>query len=260
MTLTAHAVDTLAVRLDDALLSAREVTRLTDEVPTLSLEEAYRIQEAGIARRLSRGERIAGYKMGLTSQAKREQMGLHEAIYGVLTDQMLLGDRMSLTGTIHPKAEPEIAFRTSRILRGEVSRDEALAACDGVCAALEVLDSRFVGFKYFSLPDVVADNASSSRYLLGPWQSPAGLALDRLEMVMSVDGEPVERAVSSAISGDPVLSIVELCRLLASHGRELPAGSIVLAGAATSAVALQPGMRVSLRVDGLPEAAFTVDR
>lgn len=259
MAITDQEIDTLAARLDDALLSAREVARLTEQVPALSIDDAYRIQAAGILRREARGERVAGLKMGLTSRAKREQMGLHEAIYGVLTDRMALCERLSLTGTIHPKAEPEIAFRMARALQGEVSRDEALAACDGVCAALEVLDSRFVGFKYFSLPDVVADNASSSRYLLGPWRSPEGLALDRLEMVMSVDGSPVERAVSSAISGDPVLSIVELCRLLASHGRGLPAGSVVLAGAATTAVALRPGMRVSITVESLPETSFVVE-
>ncbi len=259
MTLTLQQISDLAARLDAALLEGREITRLTEEFPGLSIDDAYKIQAAGIERRAARGERISGYKMGLTSKAKRDQMGLHSAIYGVLTEPMAIAQGLALKGMIHPKAEPEIGFRIARALRGDVTRAEALAACDAVCGALEVLDSRFVGFKYFSLPDVVADNASSSRYLFGPWAPLDGLDLANLEMVMAVDGVPVESASSSAISGDPVLSIVELCRLLSLHGRELPAGSLVLAGAATTAVALKAGMRVSLKVSGLAEAAFVVD-
>jgi 2-oxo-3-hexenedioate decarboxylase len=117
---------------------------------------------------------------------------------------------------------------------------------------MEILDSRYVGFKYFSLPDVIADNSSSSQFVLGTEVvAPRALDLAALEMVMSVDGQPVERALSSAISGDPVVSVVQLCELLAARGLALPAGSVVLAGAATTAVQLAVGQRIELAVSGL---------
>ncbi|NDB18469.1 MAG: 4-oxalocrotonate decarboxylase, partial [Actinobacteria bacterium] len=107
--------------------------------------------------------------MGLTSEAKRRQMGLKDAIFGVLTDRMALSETTPyrLNHQIHPKAEPEIALRLSRDFSGEHSADSAWACVDQVAPAIEVLDSRFVGFKYFSLADVIADNASSSQFLIG---------------------------------------------------------------------------------------------
>ncbi len=241
--------------LDSGLLHARELDRITTTEPGLTLDDAYTIQDKGIALRYSRGERKVGYKMGLTSQAKREQMGLHTPIYGVLTDAMQLrGDfAFCLEGKIHPKIEPEIAFHISKDLRGRVTPDEVYAACSGVSAALEILDSRFVGFKYFSLPDVVADNSSSAFFAVGESVHDfRNLDLSTLGMVMSVNGTPSQRAISREISGHPVNSVVQLCALLDQRGLQLNAGSVVLAGAATIAVALEPGQRVSLEVEGLP--------
>jgi 2-oxo-3-hexenedioate decarboxylase len=165
----------------------------------------------------------------------------------------------AMAGTLHPKIEPEIAFHFAGGLRGRPGRAAVLAACTGVCAALEILDSRYRDFKYFSLPDVVADNASSSHFLLAEaWTSVAGLSLADVEMAMSVDGVVRQRAKGSAISGDPVLSVVQLCELLASRGRSLPAGSVVLAGAATVAEPLRPGQMVCLTVGALPEVSIRI--
>jgi 2-oxo-3-hexenedioate decarboxylase len=125
---------------------------------------------------------------------------------------------------------------------------------------MEILDSRYLDFKYFSLPDVVADNSSSSLFVLGTTERPPReLDLPRLEMVMEVNGERVQAARSDAISGDPLLSVVQLCELLDSRGESLPAGSIVLAGAATAAHMLRPGDRVRLTVEGLGEVSVSVE-
>ncbi len=197
--------------------------------------------------------------MGLTSEAKRKQMNLHSPVYGVLTDRMQLRGEMALAGSIHPKIEPEIAFRTGRELKGKVSRAEALDACVAVMAALEVLDSRYKDFKYFSLPDVIADNSSSSHFAVGPEVTDfRAIDLANLRMQMHVNGALLHEAPSHAISGDPVLSIVQLCELLAGHGKSLPAGSIVLAGAATAAHPLSAGDRVKLVVEQLPPLEVSV--
>ena len=253
MPLPDDELSALAHYLDAGRLDARAGAKLTDRHPELSVNDAYAVEERGMALRFARGEKRVGYKMGLTSQAKREQMGLHSPVYGELTDRMeVRGGTYRLVGQIHPKIEPEIAFLMRDELSGEVTREQVLDACSGVCAAMEILDSRYVGFKYFSLPDVIADNSSSSQFVLGAEVvTPRALDLANLEMVMSVDGQPAERALSSAISGDPVVSVVQLCALLAERGLALPAGSVVLAGAATTAVQLAVGMRVVLAVQGL---------
>lgn len=252
--------DALARRLDDARLEGREVERLTLEVPDLTLEQAYRIMDAGVVLREKRGERVVGLKMGLTSEAKRKQMSLGAPIYGVLTDAMQVRGSFRMKGSLHPKIEPEVAFRFAGGLRGRPGRAEVLAACTGVCTALEILDSRYRDFKYFSLPDVVADNASSSHFVLADrWTPAAGLSLGEVELVMSVDGAVRQRAKGSAISGDPVLSMVQLCQLLSDRGLGLPPGSIVLAGAATVAEPLRAGQRVELRAGPLAPVEVRVE-
>jgi 2-oxo-3-hexenedioate decarboxylase len=245
-------VDTelLAKKLDDALLARREIAPLIQTYGNFDLDAAYRIQERGIALRLARGEKIVGYKMGLTSAAKRAQMNLGLPIYGALTDAMRIEGTLRVADGVHPKIEPEIAFVTRRPLSGRISREQAFAALQGVAPALEVLDSRFTGFKYFSLPDVVADNCSSWRFALGALREPRDTG--GLPMRMRVDGRVAQQADSNAISGHPLDSLVQLVELLP---HPLPAGSIVLAGAATVAEALQPGMEISLEVDDLGTVA-----
>jgi len=239
-------VDRLAKELDEALLGRREIAPLGKTHGDFDLEMAYRIQERGIALRLARGEKIVGYKMGLTSAAKRAQMSLGLPIYGVLTDAMRVEGSLRVGDGVHPKVEPEIAFVTGRQLSGHLSRSEAFAALQGVAPALEILDSRFTGFKYFSLPDVVADDCSSWKFVLGPVQDPRDTG--GLAMRMSVDGRLAQEADSNAISGHPLESLVQLVELLP---HPLPAGSIVLAGAATVAEALRPGMEIALEVERL---------
>jgi 2-oxo-3-hexenedioate decarboxylase len=259
--MTALEIEELARSLDEARLGARARPPLTREHPGLTLPQAYALQAEGVRLRTSRGERVVGLKMGLTSEAKRRQMNLDSPVYGVLTDAMRVpaGGTLRLAGTIHPKIEPEVAFRTARELRGRVTREQALEACESVFAALEVLDSRYLDFKYFSLPDVVADNSSSSLFVLGTTERPPReLELARLEMVMEVNGERVQSARSDAISGDPLLSVVQLCELLEERGEALPAGSIVLAGAATAAHVLRPGDHIRLSVEGLGEVEVSV--
>ncbi|WNG32924.1 4-oxalocrotonate decarboxylase [Archangium violaceum] len=260
--MTARMHEELARLLDQARREAREIPPLTQQHPDLALPDAYAIQAEGIRLRTSRGERVVGLKMGFTSEAKRRQMNLDSPVYGVLTDRMEIpaGGTFQLQGSIHPKIEPEIAFRTSRELRGRITREQALEACSSVFAALEILDSRYVGFKYFSLPDVVADNSSSSLFVLGTTERPPReLDLPRLDMVLEVNGERVQAARSDAISGDPVVSILQLCELLDQRGLSLPAGSVVLSGAATAAHMLHAGDRVRLTVEGLGEVTVSVE-
>lgn len=251
----------LSRTLDQARKTVTEVEPLTKNHGDFSLDVAYQIQAMGVQTRLNDGEKIVGYKMGLTSKAKMDQMGLKTPIYGVLTDTMQVSDAatFSLTRKIHPKAEPEIYFRTSRELSGSVTPEEAMTACSDIGIALEILDSRYTGFKYFTLPDVVADNASSAYFVLGrSIKTPTALSLKDLTIEIREDDKAVFTATGAAIMGDPILSLCELVKLFAEHGKTLPAGSIVLAGAATQAIELKSGKKISGHLSEVGEARFTV--
>lgn len=253
-------LDELARRLHAARQGRRETARLTADCPDLSLAQAYEIQAIGIGLRQRDGERVVGFKMGLTSEGKRRQMSLDAPVYGVLTDAMQVADGGSfdLGEAIHCKVEPEIAFRLSQPLRAGMTREQAWHCVDGVAAALEVLDSRYVGFKYFSLPDVVADNSSSFRFAIGAWADPAGLDVRDVELRMTLNGAVAAIGRSAEISGDPVVSLLQLGDLAAAYGLQLPAGSVVLSGAATAAAAIEGPAEVRLTVAGVGDATLRV--
>lgn len=237
-------LEAFAARVDDAARNARAIAQLTEEAPDLSVEDAYEIQRLSIARRLARGERRVGVKMGLTSRAKMQQVGVDEVIWGRLTDAMRLeeGGSLSRARYVHPRAEPEIAFVMAKPLAGEVTPAEAMAAVEAVAPAIEIIDSRYQDFK-FTLPDVVADNSSSSGFILGPL-FPADTPVDNLGIILEADGRAVQIGSSAAILGHPVRALVAAARMVARAGERLEAGDIVLAGGATAAHPLKPGMHV----------------
>ena len=247
----------LAKTVDDAAFKARAIAQLSEK-SKYSLDEAYDIQSASIQRRLNRGEKRNGMKMGFTSRAKMIQMGLNDMIWGRLTDGMMVedGDTISLKKYVHPRVEPEIAFLLKRPLPYPCTAAEAIAAVDGVAPAMEIIDSRYKNFK-FSLEDVVADNASSSSFVVGPWHKP-DTDLENLGMVMEFNGRPVQIGSSAAILGQPVRSLVSAARLTTEAGEGLEAGWIVMAGGATAAEALRPGIHVRNTVQGLGSVAFSV--
>jgi 2-oxo-3-hexenedioate decarboxylase len=254
------SLDALAERLTNARIQAKPVAQLSRDFK-FSRPDAYAIQEKGLKHRLEKGEELIGYKMGLTSQAKREQMNLDAPLYGVLTDVMALQDGgvFSLEGSIHPKIEPEVAFLLNKDLKGAKTREEILEATDAVCACLEILDSRYEQFKYFSMEDVIADNSSSSHFVMGPWlEEFHHLDLKNLAMNFKCNNETFKAGNTRDISGDPVVSVQQLLDLLDQRGLGLKAGMIVLAGAATEALALKPEQEIALTVDGLPELSLTI--
>ena len=248
-------VAAIAERLDTAMRDARAVPQLTEP---LSLDQAYEVQAASLARRYARGETRAGVKMGFTSLAKMEQMGISEVIWGRLTDAMQVADGGSVAFArfVHPRIEPEIAFLLAADLPGEISEVEAHAALAGVAPALELIDSRYENFR-FSLSDVVADNSSSSAFVVGPWQTPFP-DLSDLGFTMAIDGAPRQSGSSAAILGDPIRSLVRAARLAAGAGEPLKAGDVVMAGGATAAEALVRGNRVTLDVDRIGSVSVSI--
>jgi 2-oxo-3-hexenedioate decarboxylase len=163
------------------------------------------------------------------------------------------GGEIELGNYVHPRVEPEIAFLLGASLHGPITAVEALAAVEAVAPAMEIIDSRYRKFK-FSLADVVADNCSSSGFVVGAWQNPDA-DLSNLGMVMEFNGRPVQIGSSGAILGHPVRALAAAARL---STEPLEAGWIIMAGGATAAEALRPGIYVRNMVQELGAVAFSV--
>jgi 2-keto-4-pentenoate hydratase len=246
-------VGAAAEALDAAARGRVTVAPLTDGWPDLDVETGYAVQDALVARHVARGGSVVAAKLGLTSRAKQQEMGVHEPIGGWLTDTMRLAPGEPLVVESHgqPRCEPEIALRLGRPLAGPATTaDDVLAATDAVMVAIEVLDSRYRDYR-FTLPDVVADDASAARWVVGPPVDPRGLDLDLLGVVFERDGTLLATAAGAAALGHPAEAVAWWARHLAARGRGLAAGTIVLSGALTGAVPVAPGERFRASIDRL---------
>jgi 2-oxo-3-hexenedioate decarboxylase len=250
-----------AARLAEARHARATLDPFTDTVSGLDEAWAYAVQDEDRRTRLQQGERVVGAKLGLTSVAKQQRMGVDRPIVGFLTDSMLVapervGDR--LTQWAQPRIEPEIAFVTSRPIDSALDLDDVAAHIATVGVAAEVIDSRWTDYR-FRLPDVVADNTSAAGVVVGasvPLEDVVDLA--SLACTVSVDDQVVHRATGAAILGDPLLAVQLLSHHLERSGDVLPAGSLVLAGALTDAVALAAGHRYLLAIEGLGEVSVSL--
>ncbi|VAV95804.1 4-oxalocrotonate decarboxylase [hydrothermal vent metagenome] len=251
-------LNAIAEFVDDASRYANAIPQLSETGKDLTLEQAYEVQRLSVQRRYDRGQVQVGVKMGFTSRAKMIQMGLDEMIWGRLTNVMLVedGGEIDLTDFVHPRVEPEIAFLLNKPLEGLVSPAQAMLAVEAIAPALEIIDSRYENFK-FNLPDVVADNTSTSAYVVGPWVRP-DIDFSNLGMVMSFDGRPVQIGSSAAVLGHPLRALVGASRLVAEDGGRLEAGWTVMAGGATAAEALLSGLHVRLEAQNMGAVNFSV--
>jgi len=250
-------IDKLAKIVFDAQINATAISQLS-ETESFTLEEAYRVQAKSIDMRLAAGEHRVGMKMGFTSRAKMVQMGVDDMIWGRLTNLMLVedGGEIDISNYVHPRVEPEIAYLLKAPLSDPLSTVEAWNAVEAIAPAMEIIDSRYENFK-FTVEDVVADNSSSSGFIIGPWCKPDS-DIANLGMVMEFDGRAVQIGSSAAILGHPARSLAAASRMTAEDGEALEAGWIVLAGGATAAEALYKGVSVRNTVEGLGSCSFGV--
>ena len=246
-------VDAQAAHLYAAASHRDLVDPLTDAHPTLSVDDAYRIQDALVGLHIADGARLVGAKLGLTSRAKQVEMHVHEPIGGWLTDRMALavGEDLVVASLGQPRVEPEIAFGLRHALAGpDVTGADVLRATDWVAPAIEVLDSRYRDYR-FTLPDVIADEASAGRFVIGAPVSPSGIALDLVGVVFEADGAVVSTAAGAAVLGHPADAVAWWVRRIAAKGRGLEPGAVVLSGALTGAIRVSPGMAVDVTIDRL---------
>lgn len=259
--------------LDDAILddmadvvaraqaAPHTIAKLTDRHPGMTIEDGYAVQDRLLARWQADGRSLIGLKAGLTSKAKMDQMGVSEPSFGMLMRDTLdpEGGTVPTDRLIHPRVEAEIAFVIKDELSGDgLTIDAILDATDYVQPAIEVLDSRFEKFK-FDLASVIADNGSSARFVMGGRpRRPRDVDLATIGMVLEINGEIVATASSGAVLGHPARSIQMLVAWLHGRGRTLPAGSVVLTGGATEAIAIKAGDAVFARFQDMGEISVRI--
>lgn len=254
MALSPQTIAQLAEHLETCQLEARDTPKITDEHPAMDWDDAYAIQDAILARKRARGARVVGLKAGLTSHAKMKQMGVTDPVFGFLVDSFSVpeGSVVKTAELIHPKVEPEIAFVLKHALRGPGCHIGAvLAATDFVLPGIEVIDSRYRDFK-FDLKSVVADNTSAARFVVGGRAlRPEAVDLRTVGIVLEKNGAPVALGAGAAVLGHPAAAIAMLANHLGRRGQEIPAGSLILSGGITEAVAVEAGDAVTLRVQDM---------
>ncbi len=253
MTATAVDPERLAGTLIAAERERREVPPFSESEPIPDVAVAYRVQQAFVQSKLDAGDTLVGYKLGLTSRAKQQAMGVDAPLYGRVTSGMIAtyGEPVDLARFIHPRVESEIAFLLARDVAAPATVTSVLAATDVVFGAVDVLDSRYEDFR-FGLTDVIADNASAGAFHLGPIaRRPDDLDLRLLGCVVRVDGDVAMTAAGAAVMGHPAAAVAWLANRLAEQGESLRAGQLVFSGGVTAPVPVLPGGSVTFEFDGL---------
>jgi 2-oxo-3-hexenedioate decarboxylase len=246
----------IAGDLINAELTRTAIDPFTHSHPNLDVETAFTAQWLFVEHLLSRGESLVGAKLGPNCRDDQESMGVCQPSYGWITSGMMVphGQSLPLDELIRPRAEPGIAFLINDKLETPATAVSVLAATDAVFAAIDVSDSRYTGSGFgLRAPDIVADNASAGRVVLGSQvRKPSELEDLRLVgCVLRHRGDVVATAAGAAAMGHPATAVAWLVNDLAKRGKYLVKGSIVLSGGLLDSVELKSGDSVSAEFDGL---------
>jgi len=222
-----------AAALYDALRGRRTISPLIEQDPSLTIDDAYAISLDFLSRRLADGEKVVGKKIGVTSKAVQDMLGVHQPDFGFLTDWMHMeGDiDVDAKALIAPRAEAEIAFILKSSLNGPgVTAADVLAATESIAPCFEVVDSRIRDWK-IGIVDTVADNASCGVYVIGEQRlDAAGVDLPNLHVAVTKNGEPLSEGYGHAVQGDPAQAVAWLANTLGAYGVTLDAGDVILSG------------------------------
>ena len=261
MSLTDAQVKELADALWDAEQTHNYVSPLTERYADISAEDAYRVQQVVLDRKLAGGKRIVGKKVGLTSAAMQQMLGIDQPDYGMIFEDMVFEDgvELSVSALHQPRVEPEITFYLKSTLRGPgVSVDDVLEATDYVVASLEVVGSRIADWK-IKLADTIADNASHMAAVVGKQRiQVGGLDLVNEGLVFQKNGEELSRGTGAAVLGNPANAVAWCANKLGEYGVSLNEGELVMPGALVGMTPVQAGDTITATFDnvGVVSAQF----
>lgn len=240
--------------LYEAWLARRTIPPLLEQEPDITLDDAYRIQQRYVARRVQAGETIVGKKIGVTSKPVQDFLGVFQPDFGQLTSGMVYqeGDTLPLDTLIQPKAEAELAFVLKDDLQGPgVTAMDVIRATDYVVPCFEIVDSRITDWK-IRIQDTVADNASCGVYVLGKTKGdPRKLDITLAGMVLEKNGELFSTGVGAAVQGSPANAVAWLANTLGELGIPFKAGEVILSGSQSALVPVADGDELVCTVGGL---------
>jgi len=260
--------DNTIEELAQRLLEAQEKCQLCEPLPSssypeLSIDDAYRIQQVIAQKKVARGEKIVGWKVGAASLAARRSPAWVEPAYGAITDADMLisGESVSVSRFVAPEAEAEIAFVMSEDIIGPgVTVAQVLRATAGVMAALELPDLR-VDPQRMTRADGIADQMGANFVVLGDRLVPVSEVDLRLGgVVLEKNGEIVGTATGAECFGTPAAIMVWLANRMAKYGDYIKAGQFVITGALIPIIGPKAGDTFTATFDrlGSVSAAFTV--
>lgn len=247
-------INRLGEELYRALVSREVLEPITSRHPEISIEDAYHVQQRMVGMRIDKGARVVGKKIGVTSGAVMNMLGVNQPDFGYLLDDMVYGEgeAIELKRLIQPKAEGEIAFVMKRDLQGPgVTAADVLAATEGVMACFEIVDSRIRDWK-IKIQDTVADNASCGVMVFGDrLVDPRKVDLVTCGMVVEKNGEIVGTGAGAATLGSPVNAIVWLANTLGRLDIPLKAGEVVLSGSLAAMFPIAAGDAFRMTLGGI---------
>ena len=249
-----NIIQTLGDSLYQALRSNSVIDPITNQCPDMTIEDAYAVQKRMIDRRVQDGEVIVGKKIGVTSRAVMNMLGVYQPDFGYMMDRMIVneGESIAMSTLIQPKAEGEIAFLLKKDLMGPgLSNADILAATECVIPCFEIVDSRIRDWK-IKIQDTVADNASCGVFVLGDSAvSPRKVDLSTCGMVLEKNGEIIATGSGAAAMGSPVNAITWLANTLGRLGVPLKAGEVVLSGALAAMFPCAAGDNFRVSIGGI---------
>lgn len=244
-----NIADDYGAELFAALRGRRTVAPLRLRHPVLAIDDAYAISLAFLRQRLAQGERVVGKKIGVTSKAVQDMLGVHQPDFGFLTDWMQVeGDiDVDAKSLIAPRAEAEIAFILRDALSGPgVTARDVVNATASIAPCFEIVDSRIADWN-IGIVDTVADNASCGVFVLGEARlDPRDHDLPGLHVAVTKNGAPLSEGFGHAVQGDPAQAVAWLANTLGSYGVTLDAGDIILSGSLVPLAPAEKGDRFEM--------------
>jgi len=226
----------------------------------LSLDDAYRICERSIEKRVQAGQKVVGFKIGFTNLAVREKMGLPDSTYGYLMDGMVLknGVKVRMSELIAPKIECEICMKLKSGLKGKgLSAEDVIKATEAVSASFEICDARIKDWKC-PYPDFFADNGYSTRIVLpGQWRPVAGFGLLHGKVVLNQSGKELAQGTGALAMGHPAKAVAWLVGKLADRNKGLEAGQMIMTGTLTPILPIEKGATYVAKFSTLGEVTAT---
>ncbi|MBW8811822.1 MAG: fumarylacetoacetate hydrolase family protein [Caulobacterales bacterium] len=253
--MTLDAIGMVAGRIMAARKTNQPIAPVRADLPPKDIAAAYAVQQLNVRQLEAEGARRVGRKIGLTSKAVQQQLGVDQPDFGVLFDFMNfggLGAEVSISGLIAPRIEAEMAFLLGRdIERKNMTRDELASQVEAIAASAEIVDSAIASWD-IDIVDTVADNASSGGFVVGPWQPfTPDMDLPGRAMRLLRGEHEVSRGTGAASLGHPIEALAWLADTSIDLGSPLRAGEVVLSGALGPMVPLLPG-DYFIEIEGFP--------